>query len=200
VGREPTNEELLAAIPADVGAFEVFYRRYIDRVIRFLAGRCQSPEDVADAAAATFLAVLDSIATFRPDLGNGEGWLFTIARNEALRLSRVRSREETLLGRLRGRELLSTDDADRITELIDAEREVARLGPALEAIRPSERTLLNRIVDQSLSPTEASRSLGIDPGAGRLRLSRLRASVRIHAQRAADVSTDPAPSSHEEDL
>jgi RNA polymerase sigma-70 factor (ECF subfamily) len=101
--------------------------------------------------------------------------------------------------RLQGRELLSADDAERIAELIDTERESSRLGPALDAIRPSERELLDRIVDEGLTPAEASRSLGIAPGAGRLRLARLRASLRIHAERATNASSNRPPPTAEDD-
>jgi RNA polymerase sigma-70 factor (ECF subfamily) len=96
VGVEPSNEDLLAAVPGDLAAFEVFYRRYVDRVIRFLARRCQNPEDVADATAATFLAVLHSLSTFNPERGTAEGWLFTIAGNEARRLGRSKRGDDAL--------------------------------------------------------------------------------------------------------
>lgn len=187
----PSDEELIAAIPASADALEALYHRYIDRVVRFLAGRCRTPEDVADAAAATFLAVLQSSKTFRPERGDGERWLFAIARNEARRLRRKGVRGEELLIRLRHRTPLDSDDAERIAEMIDAERAVARLAPMLGAVRPSERALLDRIVSADETSAEASRALGIEPTAGRRRLARLRSTVRIQAERAGDLL--PAP-------
>jgi DNA-directed RNA polymerase specialized sigma24 family protein len=55
--------------------------------------------------------------------------------------------------------------------MIDAERDAVRLSAAIASARPSERELLGRMVSEDLSPAEASRALGIDPGAGRLRLA-----------------------------
>jgi RNA polymerase sigma factor (sigma-70 family) len=181
----PSDEELIAAIPTSAEAFDTFYRRHIGRVVRFLARRCPSPEDVADATASTFLAVLGSCSSFRPERGSGEGWLLTIARNQAHRQGRDRGRQESITERLRGRQLLSVDDAERIAEMIDAERDAERLCPVIASARPSELELLDRMVADDLSPAEASRALGIAPGAGRLRLTRLRNNIRVRAGLAA---------------
>jgi RNA polymerase sigma factor (sigma-70 family) len=185
---EADDAELIAAIPSSAAAFDAFYRRHITAVMRFLARRCRTPEDVADAAADTFLAVLDSCSTYRSERGSVGAWLYAIARNAAFDRSRERGRNDALAIRLRGRRLLANDDTERIAEMIDAERDAARLAPALAAVRTSERELLGRIVDEDLTPAAASRSLGIEPSAGRRRLARLRDSVQIHADLAADAA------------
>lgn len=175
---ELSDDELIVAMPRDAGAFDIFYRRHVQHVMRFFAGRLSDAEDVADATAATFVTVLDSCRTYRSELGTGQTWLFAIARNVVRRNARSLERRDRLVTRLQGRDLLTPDDAERIAEMIDAEHEAARLGPALKAARPSELELIERIASQDLTPAEASRSLGIAPGAGRLRLARLRANLR----------------------
>ncbi len=191
---EAADAELIAAIPSSAAAFDAFYRRHIDAVMRFLARRCNTPEDVADAAADTFVAVLGSWSTYRPERGSVAAWLYGIARNAAYDSLRERGRSDALALRLQGHRLLASDDAERIAEMIDAERDAARLAPVLATVRTSERELLDRIVDADLTPAAASRSLGIEPSAGRRRLARLRDSVQIHADLVADrASSDHTP-------
>lgn len=180
--REQDDAELVAAIPLSVEAFDAFYRRHVGTVVRFLARRCPSAEDVADAAAATFVAVLRSCRTFRADRGSAQSWLLAIAANEARCLAKKTGRERALAREVEGRLLLSPDDAERIAEVIDAEREAERLVPALQSARPSEQDLLALMVGEDLSVAEASRALGIGPGAGRLRLARLRGHVRSNTE------------------
>ena len=185
---EAPDPELIAAIPSSAAAFDAFYRRHIAAVMRFLARRCNTPEDVADAAADTFVAVLGSWSTYGSERGSVAAWLYGIARNAASDRLRERGRSDALALRLQGRRLLASDDAERIAEMIDAERDAARLAPVLATVRTSERELLDRIVDADLTPAAASRSLGIEPSAGRRRLARLRDSVQIHAELAAGAA------------
>jgi RNA polymerase sigma-70 factor (ECF subfamily) len=195
--RGPGDAELISAIPTSAEAFDAFYRRHIDAVLRFLARRCATPEDVADAAAATFVAVLTSSWTFRPERGNPRSWLLSIAANEARKLVSKRGRQRAVALRAEGRDLLSPDDAQRIAEMIDAEREARRLEPALESARPSERKLLAVMAGKGLSVAEASRVLGIDPGAGRARLARLRSLARSTGGRRSP-SPHPSTATNEE--
>ena len=149
---EAPDTELIAAIPSSAAAFDAFYRRHIAAVMRFLARRCNTPEDVADAAADTFVAVLGSWSTYRPERGSVAAWLYGIARNAASDRLHERGRSDALALRLQGRRLLASDDAERIAEMIDAERDAARLAPVLATARTSERELLDRIVDADLNP------------------------------------------------
>jgi RNA polymerase sigma-70 factor (ECF subfamily) len=177
------DNDLVAAISSSYDAFDTFYRRHVAAIIRYLTRHCRSPEDVADACADTFVAVLDSSRAFDPKRGSAKSWLYAIARNKARDLSRTYGRIDEAVRRLQGRRLLVDDDIERIGEMIDAERAASALSPVLDATRPSERELLERIVAEDVTPATAARSLGIAPGAGRIRLSRLRDTVRIHAER-----------------
>jgi DNA-directed RNA polymerase specialized sigma24 family protein len=67
--------ELLSVISSNAAALEQFYRRHVDDDTRFLARRCQTSEDVADAVSANFFAVLFSAETLDPTLGLPTAWL-----------------------------------------------------------------------------------------------------------------------------
>jgi len=175
---EPRDDvELLSVISSNPAALEQFYRRHVDDVTRFLARRCRTPEDVADAVSATFLAILLSAETFDPTLGSPMAWLFSIARNEATGQGRTAGRREALRLRLRGSALLSRSDAERIDELIDAEREASHLEGTLRNASSGELELLNVMVRDDLAVGEAATSLGVSASTGRKRLQRLRRGV-----------------------
>lgn len=178
LGERESDGRLLELLKTDPSAFEAFYRRHIDGVMRYLAGRCDSPEDVADATASTFLAVLVSSNTFDSNLGSPTAWLYTIARNEASSQRRSSRRRRLLSNRIHSRQLLSSDDTERITEIIDAERRAAGVIEVVGGAPEGERDLVARIVSDDATPSAAARALGITSGAGRIRLMRLRA--RVH--------------------
>jgi RNA polymerase sigma factor (sigma-70 family) len=183
--------ELLKDLTSNPSALETFYRRHIADVTRFLAGRCWTPEDLADAVSATFLAVLLSASSFNPMLGSPRAWLFTIARNEARGQGRSLGRRECLRLRLQGSVLLSQDDSERLTELIDAEHTVANLEETLRDAPEGEKQLLLSIVTNDISVAEASRALGISAVTGRKRMERLRDRVATHED--VTMVFQPAP-------
>jgi RNA polymerase sigma factor (sigma-70 family) len=168
------DAELLSRAGSDPVAFEQFYRRHFATVTRYLARRCATPEDVADATSATFLAVMLSGSTYDPNAGHVLSWLCSVAANEAKRLHLRNSRYAALAERVRGSRFLPADDAERLAEMIDAERDAAGLQVLITEAPLGEQELVRRMVTNDLSVAEASRAIGISSGAGRVRLSRLR--------------------------
>jgi hypothetical protein len=72
---EPTDEDLLGQLSSDPAAFEVFYRRHVDRVVGFAARRVSEPADVADLVAATFVTVLTAARCYDRERGEPGAWL-----------------------------------------------------------------------------------------------------------------------------
>ena len=169
-----SDADLLGRAGHDPVAFEQFYRRHFSTVTRFLARRCATPEDVADATSATFLAVMLSGSTYEPGAGKPVSWLCSVAANEAKRLRRKSFRDAALAERVRGSRFLAADDIDRLAEMIDAERDATGLQVLITEAPRGEQELLRHMMADDLSPTEAARAIGISSGAGRVRLSRLR--------------------------
>ena len=166
--------ELLRRLRGDKAAFEQFYRLHVARVTRFLAGRCATPEDLADATSATFLCVMLSGPTYNPRAGSVASWLLSIAANEARRVQRKNLRQDALAKRIRASTLLNADHTERLAEIIDAEHEATGLHPVISKAPTGEQELLRQMVDYDLSAAEAARAIGISSSAGRVRLSRLR--------------------------
>ncbi len=188
-----SDEELLRQIASSPASLEAFYRRHLEGVTCFLARRCRTPEDLADAVSATFVAVLVSARSYNPELGSPKAWLFAIARNEALGQGRSLGRREALRHRLNGSALLSSDDTERLSDVIDAEIRSVLLEEMLSGAAVGELELLHSMVSQDATVTEASASLGISSATGRKRLERLRRRVpdELKTPKISDANQPP---------
>lgn len=80
-----------AAARGDRAAFAEIYDRYAAHVVDLCTAVLRDRTDAADAAQETFLIAAQRLAQLR-DPAKVRAWLFAIARHEALRLARARSR------------------------------------------------------------------------------------------------------------
>lgn len=187
---EPDSDaDLLAALPHDVAAFEAFYRRHVERVAAFAATRCDSAADVADVIALTFVRLLDVADRYDPERGEPGAFVFGIAANAARELRRKAARQQALVWKLSGRDLLDDDDVERIDAAIDAARAAADAEVAIEGVPDGEQAML-RLVADGLTPGQASRELGISADAGWARLSRARRRVRTRITNPSGAHDD----------
>ena len=185
---EPADEDLLRRLSSDPAAFEVFYRRHVDRVIGFAARRVTDPADAADLVAATFVTVLTAARSYDPGRGEPGAWLLGIAARLIVNTRRRKARESAALARIAGRRLIGPSDIERLEERIDAARSSQAVIAALERLRPRAREALLLVSEAGLQPAEAARVLGISPAAFRMRLSAARRALdkAVAAETAAD--------------
>ena len=171
--REPRRTDpdraAVRAAQRDRRAFEVLYRRYLDRVYAYAFYALGDHHDAEDATERTFLAAMRGIGAYR-DTGAGfRAWLFRIAHNTVANAHRTRRRRR--LERL-------PDGWDRVAPNADPATVVARAEEGrrvLRAVRqlPDDRrqVVLLRFVD-GLSAAEIGVVLGRSPGAVRVLLHR----------------------------
>jgi RNA polymerase sigma-70 factor (ECF subfamily) len=183
---ERTDRELLFCVSTDPAAFEIFYRRHIDRVVRFAARRVRNPADVADVAAATFVAVLTSASSYDPDRGEPTAWLLGIAARVIADGYRRNARESELGARLAGRRLIDSDDIERLEEQIHADQHLLAVMEAISLLKPRARQVLLLIGVEGLTRSEAAQLLGISAANFRMRLSAARRAL-AKALHAAEV-------------
>src|SRR4029079_5727436 len=88
-----TDAELVSgSIAGDKAAFAQIYDRYADRLHDFCVGMLRDRDGAADCVQDVFCTAATGLAQLRePD--NLRAWLYSIARNEALRRLRERRRE-----------------------------------------------------------------------------------------------------------
>jgi RNA polymerase sigma-70 factor (ECF subfamily) len=174
----PSDAELLAAAASSPAAFEAFYSRHVDKVVGFCTRRLRDPEDVADVVANTFLAVLTSSGSYRPDRGDPGAWLIGIAARTIATHLRSQGRLQKLNSRVVGSRLLDEDDIQRIEDQIDAARVTDALSAALDDLSPRNREAILLVSDGGLTPAEAADHLGVARAAFRMRLAAARKALR----------------------
>src|SRR5580693_2094819 len=187
---DSTDRELLYLLGTDPAAFEVFYRRHIDRVIGFTARRLREPADVADLVAATFVTVLTAARSYDPERGEPGAWLLGITDRLIANARRRKVRESAAMARIAGRRLIGQSDIDRLEERIDAARSSQAVLAALDRLRPRAREALLLVSAAGLRPAEAARVLGISPAAFRMRLSSARRALDKAVAAEAAASAD----------
>ncbi|MBF8192328.1 RNA polymerase sigma factor [Nonomuraea sp. K274] len=158
----------------DPTAFEAFYRRHVDAVMRFVVRRVSDPHLAADLTADIFLAVLDSAHTYVPARGSEIAWLYGVARNVVSAQHRKATREARTVVRVAGRRLMDDDDLVRMEERIDAERRMRGALEAMSGLPEGERAVLELVAIDQLTVTEAATALGIRQVTARVRLHRAR--------------------------
>ncbi|MFI7468966.1 RNA polymerase sigma factor [Nonomuraea sp. NPDC049646] len=161
-------------IATDPDAFEAFYRRHVDAVTSFLARRVDDPHTAADLVAEVFMAVLDSAHTYRPGRGSEIAWLYGVARNTLSAERRRAYKELRLADRVGGRRHLDSDDVAELVARIDAENLARRAFQAMAGLPDGDRAMLELVVIDQLTISEAAAALGIRQGAARARLHRAR--------------------------
>jgi RNA polymerase sigma-70 factor (ECF subfamily) len=152
----------------------VFYERHALQLLRFFARRTFDAEVAADLTAETFAQAFASRSRFRQqEAGGGQAWLFTIARRQLSRFRRrrrveVRARERLGMPMRR----LSTEDADRIDELIDFEWVGRQVASALSKLPRSQREAVTLRVIEGKSYVDIARASGCTEVTARARVSR----------------------------
>jgi RNA polymerase sigma-70 factor (ECF subfamily) len=188
------DRELIHWLSADPAAFEMFYRRHVDRVVQFTTRRVRNPADVADVVANTFLAVLTSAQSYDPERGEPVAWVIGIAARLIANNARRSAHDAALANRIAGRRLLTTDDIERLEDQIQADHAAAAVIAAVDRLKPRAKEALLLVGVDGLSPTEASQVLGISAANFRMRLSAARRALAksLHATNF-DTNSDALP-------
>lgn len=185
-----SDRQLLKRIPSDPDALDVFYRRHVAAVTRFVARRTAGPEDLADIIAEVFVTVIESAPKFD---GRREGalpWLFGIAVNKSRELDRARGRAGELALKLHGRGELPQEEYALLEERIDAELITSAVRSALDDLPARDRALLELVALDEMSPRDAAALLGMKAATVRMRLTRIRRRLRAElAENRSPVST-----------
>ncbi len=167
------DSELLTLSREDPDAFGAFYERHAEDLLRHFARRTLDPEAAADLTAETFAEAFCSRYRFRPSGSGGAGWLYGIARHKLSRFFRrgaVEARAREKLG-MRDRPV-SSEDYERIEELIDFERVGRAIAKALSVLSEEQREVMTLRVIEGRTYTEVAELLACTEDTARARVSR----------------------------
>jgi RNA polymerase sigma factor (sigma-70 family) len=182
-------ELVRAATAGDRGAFAAIYDRYADRLHDFCWSVLRDRDEAADATQDAFLVAAERLGQLR-DPERLRPWLYAVARSQALRRVRDRSR---------------VAPEEEMTELPDpatgpeqaAERSDLRelVWNAAAGLSERDRALLDLHLRHGLDGAELGQAMGVEPGHADVLLSRLRGQVErsLGALLVARLGRDDCP-------
>jgi RNA polymerase sigma factor (sigma-70 family) len=158
--------------------FEAIYRENVGAVMGFFARRCRDPQTVADLTSETVVRAATGFEGFDPRRGSARAWLFGISRHVyANHCQRAAAGRETAI-RLAGLADLPAEEIEELTEKIEAQRVGRKLLARCAELPLLERSAVELVDLDGLTPKEAAAILGVGRGVLRMRLSRGRARLR----------------------
>jgi RNA polymerase sigma factor (sigma-70 family) len=158
--------------------FEGIYRDNVAAVTAYFARRCADPQTVADLTSETVVRAATGFGGFDPWRGTARAWVFGIARHVyAEHCQRAAAGRETAI-RLAGLADLPNDEIEELADKIDAQRAGRELLARCAELPPLERSAIELVDLDGLTPKEAAAVLGVRRGVLRMRLSRGRARLR----------------------
>jgi RNA polymerase sigma-70 factor (ECF subfamily) len=169
VGGGDLDQADVLAAQRDRAAFDVLYRRYLDRVYGYAFYQLRDHHDAEDATERTFLAALRALPEFRAEGATFRAWLFRIAHNTIVNAhrSRFRRRTEPLPD---GMERIAPN-ADPAGLVLEADETRRVLRAVSELPEDRRQVVLLRFVD-GLSSREIGQVMDRSEGAARVLLHR----------------------------
>ncbi|TMR06917.1 RNA polymerase sigma factor [Actinomadura soli] len=173
VPAEPSDAEVIVASRDVPERFSEIFDRYFVEIHRYVASRL-GDASADDVAAETFLTAFTLRHKYDAGRPQARAWLYGIATN----LIRRHRRSETRAYRVTGRATAETDHADRVAEMVSAQRMQPRLAAVLAGLGAGDRDVLLLVAYGDLSYEEVAQALGIRAGTVGSRLNRARRKLR----------------------
>jgi RNA polymerase sigma factor (sigma-70 family) len=156
---------------ADVaGGYPEFYRRYDGPLTCYLRMAFRDA-DVEAVAQETLYRALTHWSEVR-HMSNPWPWLAVTARN--LARNNIRDERASTAAGLHVFDLDAQSTQD-VADQVDASDQLRRLAKAMDVLTPLQRRLLTVMVEEGLTGAQVARRLGMQPGAVRMHLCRMRA-------------------------
>ena len=167
-----TDAELVrGSMAGDKAAFAQIYDRYADRLYDFCVGMLRDYDGAADCVQETFCVAATRLHQLRePD--KLRPWLYSVARNEALRRLRERRRETP------AEELPDVQSDDASPDTLSARTELADLiAEVAGGLSDRDRALLDLTFRHGMHGTELADALGVSHTNANTMVHRLRKTI-----------------------
>ncbi|PZG21274.1 RNA polymerase subunit sigma-70 [Micromonospora craterilacus] len=173
-------------VPEREARFTRLYEATYADLLRFIQRRVH-PTHAEDVAADAFLVAWRRLEDLPEQTGDARAWLYGIARGVILNTVRGADRQRALRVRLAAAPAAAANDLD--TEVIAHQLDLARGWQRLSDVHQEALALS---VFEGLTAPQAARVLNISPVAFRLRLSKARRALKLHAGNLPPSNTAPA--------
>lgn len=158
-------------------AFNEFVSESQDRLYSYLARRLrQGSTDVQDALQETLFAVYRDLDQFQGDVQGFGAWVYSIARNRARESERQRRRTPLRVAHEADDDEVCDEKSLGPATAVDREESMARLRELLttylERLHVTQAEAIRKRFLEGLDVEQASRVLGVSPGACSMRIMR----------------------------
>src|SRR5580693_4418895 len=168
------DSEVVASIVAgDPDGLAAAYDKYANPLYAYCRTMLKDPADAADAVQDTFVIAASRLDGLR-DAERLRPWLYTVARNECLRILRAKKDTSAL-----DEAADVTDETADVTGNAERTELRALLVAASAGLNPSEREVIELQLRQGLDATEVAAVLGVSRNHAHSLLSRARDQLEI---------------------
>lgn len=186
------NEERLIerARSGDQEAFGELVTRYEKKVYALTLRMCKNPDDAAEAAQEAFLSAWQGLKFFRGE-ASFSTWLYRLASNACVDHLRREQRRQAASGPSLDDEetyIEAVSPADGPQELAERAELRAQIEAGLQSLTPEHREVLILRELHQLTYEEIARTLDLDSGTVRSRISRGRKQLRNFLLRLGNFS------------
>ncbi len=140
---------------------EAVYREYHDKILYYIRGKVNSPEDAEDICSDVFLKLQKKSAEYDENKAAVSTWIYTIARNAVIDFYRCNHVGEEI-----PEEMASDEDLDE--EVLKKET-LSELADALKNLSEEERTVIIMHYYEDMSLKEIELKTGLSYGQVKLR-------------------------------
>jgi RNA polymerase sigma factor (sigma-70 family) len=166
------DTEVVASIVAgDPNGLATAYDRYADALFKYCKSLLSDPADAADAVQDTFVIAASRLDGLR-DPAQFRAWLYTVARNESLRILRSKKGTSAL-----DEAPDVTDDSADVSEHAQRAELRALFEDAAAGLNPGEREVIELQLRQGLEAGEVAIVLGVSRNHAHTLLSRARSQL-----------------------
>jgi RNA polymerase sigma-70 factor (ECF subfamily) len=159
---------LVEAAQEDFDAFAILYRRYVNRVYRYIYSRVGAKADAEDLTAQVFLEALEGLDGYR-EQGTFSAWLFTIAHRRLVDHYRRRRLATFPLDEDRDSRTTSSNPLAKIVQ----EERLQRLAALMPRLGEKQQEMLRLRFAAGLTYGEMATVLGSTEGAVTMAVHRL---------------------------
>jgi RNA polymerase sigma-70 factor (ECF subfamily) len=167
-----TEAQLIRRAKRDPEAFGLLYDRYVDRIYAYALRQSGDTYIAQDITAAAFEKALRNIRRFRARGAGFAGWLYRIARNEAISVQRKSSRFVPQFD--------NQPSPLNVETLIQQNQQHAALYRALGKLSPGDQEILALRFFDDLNSAQVAAVIGVAPKTLYVRLSRALKKLRQH--------------------
>ena len=170
--KDDSDDRLVQASLHDSREFTELYRRYVDRVYRYLYSRVGNPLDAEDLTSQVFIEALQNLHRYRPG-SNFAAWLFTIAYRRKIDAYRNDPSTVPLI------EEVITQDEDGLLDQTIQHDALYQLDHLLASLKKEDQELLRQHFAAGLTYGQIAKILHRSEGAIKMAMSRLIRRMRV---------------------